>query len=212
MRAGILIALLALSLPVAARAQQVVDRIVARVDSDVITQSEIDELGRFQQLMDGKQQSAEDRLRELVEQWMVNREASFSGYHPPKPEDVQKAYASLQKRFPSPETFAQKLKALGLTPDDVRKMIERQIVLSGYLDYKFRPEVQVNEKDIEDYYRNTLVPELKRKGQPVPPLESVADRIRELLVERGISRLSAEWLDQMRERWKVEKIGGPQSP
>ncbi len=46
----------------------------------------------------------------------------------------------------------------------------------------------------------------------MPSLDSVADQVRELLIERGISRLSAEWLDQMQDRWKVQKIGGPESP
>ncbi len=149
MRGRILIALLALSLPLAAAAQQVVDRIVARVDSDVITQSEVDELGHFQQIVSGKQQSADERLRELVEQWMINREASFSGFHPPAAAAVQKAYTNLEKRFGTPEAFDKKLKEVGLRQDEVRKMIERQLFLSGYLDYKFRPEVQVNEKEIE---------------------------------------------------------------
>jgi parvulin-like peptidyl-prolyl isomerase len=212
MRGRILIALLAFSLPLGAAAQQVVDRIVARVDSEVITKSELDELGNFQRLVSGKEQTSELRLRELVEQWMVSREASYSGYHPPKADAIEKAYASLEKRFGSPEALARKMKEFGLTRDDVRKMLERQLLLSGYLDYKFRPQVQVTEKDIEDYYRNTLVPELKREGQTVPSLESVADRVREVLLERGISRLSAEWLNQMQERWKVERIGGPESP
>ena len=212
MRGRILIALLALSLPLGAAAQQVVDRIVARVNSEVITESELDELGNFQRLVSGKEQTSEQRLRELVEQWMVGREASYSGYHPPAADAVEKAYAGLEKRFGSPEALAGKMKEFGLSGDDVRKMIERQLLLSGYLDYKFRPQVQVTEKDIEEYYRNTLVPELKREGQTVPSLESVADRVREVLIERGISRLSAEWLNQMQERWKVERIGGPKSP
>jgi parvulin-like peptidyl-prolyl isomerase len=212
MRGRILIAWLLLSLPLAAAAQQVVDRIVARVDSDVITQSELDELGSFQLLVSDKKQPADQRLRELVEQWMVSREASYSGFHMPAAAAVDKAYAALQKRFGSPEALARKMNELGLSKDDVRKMFERQLVLNGYLDYKFRPQVQVTETDIEKYYRETLVPELKREGQPVPSLESVAGRVREVLIERGISRLSADWLDQMRERWQVEKIGGPGTP
>jgi peptidyl-prolyl cis-trans isomerase SurA len=212
MRGRIPIALLALSLPLAAAGQQVVDRIVARVDSDVITKSELDELGDFQKLVSGKAQTADERLRELVEQWMVGREATYAGFHAPAPAAVDKAYADLEKRFPSPEAFARKREEMGLTQEGVRKMLECQLLLSSYLDYKFRPQVQVTEDDVEEYYRKTLVPELKREGQPVPSLESVADRIREVLIERGISRLSADWLDQMKERWKVERIGGPGTP
>lgn len=212
MRTGILIAVLALSLAPAARAQQVVDRIVARVDKDVITQSEVAELGRFQKLVDGKEQPAAERLRELVEQWMVRHEASFSGYEAPTTAQIAKSYATLEKRFGSAEAFAQRLKAAGLTEGEVRSMLARQLFLSGYLDYKFRPEVQVDEKDVEEYYRKTLVPELRRAGDKIPPLEKVADQVREVLIERGISRLSAQWLEQMRARWKVQKIGRVPTP
>jgi peptidyl-prolyl cis-trans isomerase SurA len=213
MRRGVLLAvLLGLSLPPVARTQQVVDRIVARVDHDVITQSDLNELGRFQKLVDGKQQPSADRLRERVEQWIVNREASLSGFRAPDAKAADKAFTNLQKRIGTPAEFEKKLKEVGLTASQVKQMLERQIFLSRYLDYKFRPEVQVNERQIEEYYRKTLVPELKRAGQNLPPLASVADKIREVLVERGINQRATEWLDEMRARWKVEKIGGDSSP
>lgn len=208
----LLVALLSLSLAPASRAQQMVDRIVASVNHDVITQSDLDELGRFQKLMDGKQQTAIERLHELVEQWMVDREASYSGFHAPDTKEVDRAFDDLRKRIGSPAALEKKLKELGLTESQVKRLLRKQIFLSRYLDYKFRPEVQVTEGEVEEYYRQTLVPELKRTGQKVPPLASVAGKIREVLVERGINRRTALWLDQMRARWKVEMIGGKPSP
>lgn len=208
MKRSLLIVLLSLSLVPAVRAQQVVDRIVARVNSDVITESDLNELGRFQKLVDGKEQTASERLRELVEQWMVSHEASFSGFQPPSSEEGAKALANLQKRIGSRAAFERKLNEVGLTEEQVKHMLERQIFLSRFLDYRFRPEVQVTEREIEQYYSQTLAPELKRAGRPVPPLESVADKIRELLVEKGISQRAAAWLEETRARWKVEMIGG----
>lgn len=208
MRKTILIVLLGLALAPAARAQQVIDRIVARVENDVITESDLNELGRYQKLVDGKEQPEAKRLQELVEQWVVNREATFSGVRKPTEKQLTKAYDQLQKRFGKPATFEKRLRDLGLTEKQVRHMLERQIFLSRFLAYKFRPEVQVSERQIEEYYRTTLVPELKRAGQSVPPLESVADQIRRVLVERDIDRKAAKWLDEMRTRWKVVMIGG----
>ncbi len=201
-----------LSLAPAARAQQMVDRIVARVNSDVITQSDIDELGRFQKLVDGKEQTAPKRLHELVQQWIVQHEASFSGFQAPNAKAVQAALANLEKRFGSRAAFEKKMKEAGLSEADVKHMLEQQIFLSRFLDYKFRPEVQVSEQQIEQYYRKTLVPELKRAGQQVPPLAKVADKVREVLVERNITQLAEAWLKEMEKRWTVEMIGGKSSP
>ncbi len=199
---------LAAALAGTARAQQVVDRIVARVGRDIITLSDIQELGRYQQLVQGKEQTQAERLRELIEQWVVQRDAMLSGFRAPAKADVDKALAGLEKRFGSPQAFGARLKELGLSEGDARRMVERQLFLSRYLDFRFRAEVQVTESEIEDYYRNTLVPELKREGQAAPPLESVADRIREVLIERGISQRAAKWLDELRTRWNVQTIGG----
>jgi len=208
MRNGLVVALLTVWLVPGLAAQQVVDRIVAQVGDTVITQSEMNELGRYQQLIDGKEQPAADRLRELVEQWIVEREAQLSGYAAPGQQDVEKAYQALEKRVGTAEAFQKRLKELGLSEREVRRLVERQLLLARYLDYKFRPEVQVEEQQIEDYYRKTLVPELKRSGERVPTLESVADQVREVLTERGINRRAAQWLDEMRGRWKVEMVGG----
>jgi parvulin-like peptidyl-prolyl isomerase len=199
---------LAAALAGTARAQQVVDRIVARVGDDIITLSDIQELGRYQQLVQGKEQPQAERLRELIEQWVVQRDATLSGFRAPAKADVDKAFAELEKRFGSPKAFEARLKDLGLKESDARRMVERQLFLSRYLDFRFRAEVQVTESEIEGYYRNTLVPELKREGQPAPPLESVADRIREVLIERGISQRAEKWMDELRARWNVQMIGG----
>jgi hypothetical protein len=211
MRKTLVIVLLGLALAPAARAQQVIDRIVARIENDVITESDLNELGRYQKLVDGKEQPEAKRLQELVEQWVVNHEATFSAIRKPTEKELKEAYDQLQKRFGTPAIFEKRLDDLGLTEKQVRDMLERQIFLSRFLEYKFRPEVQVSERQIEEYYRNTLVPELKRTGQSVPPLESVADKIRQVLIERGIDQRAAKWLDEMRTRWKVVMIGGKPS-
>jgi peptidyl-prolyl cis-trans isomerase SurA len=192
----------------AAAAQQVVDRVVARIGSDIITHSDLAELGRFQQLMDGKVRSSSDRLKELAEQWIVAHEASLSGFTKPTAKDVDKATADLSARFGSAQAFQNRLKQLALSEDDVRQMLGRQLFLTRYLDYRFRPEVQVGEEQVEAYYQKTLVPQLQQKGQSVPPLDRVEDQVRELLVQQDINRRAVQWLDRMEERWKVERVEG----
>jgi parvulin-like peptidyl-prolyl isomerase len=212
MRKAIAILLATFGLASAASAQQVIDRTVAQIGGSVITQSQIVELGRFQKLVDGKEQSASQRLNELAQQWIVKRDAALNDFPTPSAQEVQRALAELEKRFGSAAAFEQHLKSAGLSASEARRLLDREMFLSRYLDYKFRPEVRVDEQQIEEYYRNTLVPELKKTGQAVPPIARVADQVREVLVERGVTQRAEHWLDQMQQEWKLSPVGGSTKP
>lgn len=205
--------LLLLGLPLAransaqasAPAQQVVDRIIVRIEDDIITLSELRELGAFQQFVDGRSES-DDRLRsELIEQWVINNEATTAHFPEPAASEVDREVAKIEANLPNEQAYRERIAALGLSSNDVRNMVTRQIYLARYLDYKFRPSVQVSDDDISKYYKSELVPELQAKGQAVPALNStVSDQIRELLVQRGIDDRAASWLDQTKSRLKIE--------
>ena len=76
---------IALTLGAAARllAQDVIDRIVARVESDIILLSDVRALERYQQLVDGKSESDAQVLDRLIDQWIVRNEAATASF--PRP-------------------------------------------------------------------------------------------------------------------------------
>jgi parvulin-like peptidyl-prolyl isomerase len=189
--------------PLTPSAQQVVDRIVARIEDDIITLSEVRELGRYQQLVQGSSEDDDRLLAELIDQWIVNSEATAARFPRPIEAEVNRELDRLEKQFASPEAYRARLQELGLSAT-VRRIVERQLYLVRYLDYKFRPTSQVDAEAIEKYYREQLTPQLTARGQTVPPLESVEDEIRELLTERQISERASRWLDETRSRLKIE--------
>jgi hypothetical protein len=73
-----------------------------------------------------------------------------------------------------------------------------------YVDYKFRPSVQIEPAEIDAYYQKELLPELAKSNQPTPRLAEVEDQIREVLIQRGISDQTAKWLDETKSRLKIE--------
>jgi hypothetical protein len=184
-------------------AQLVVDRIVARIEDDIITLSEVRELGRYQQLIEGRAGSDDRLLAELIDQWIVNSEATAARFPRPIEAEVNRELDGLEKQFASPEAYRARLRELGLSAA-VRRIVERQLYLVRYLDYKFRPAAQVDAEAIEKYYREQLTPQLTAAGQTVPPLDSVEDEIRELLTERQIGERTSRWLDETRSRLKIE--------
>jgi parvulin-like peptidyl-prolyl isomerase len=191
---------------------RVVDRIVARVEGDVILLSQVRELAAFQRLVDGRAESDDRLLSELVEQWVIQAEANTSHFPQPSGPEVDREMARLAGQFKTPEAYAAKLRELGLSATAVRRMLTQQIYLTRYLDYKFRPSVQIEPSQIHTYYQKELVPELTKKHQPVPPETTVEAQIRELLIQREITNRTAKWLDDTKARLRIEITPQAASP
>jgi len=213
MRDVILIFVLLLCAPLAPRAYSgasapqaahVVDRIVARIEDDIILQSQVRELGAFQLLIEGRAESDDKLLEELIQQWMVETEATASHFPQPAQSEVDRELARIVGQFGTLEKYAARLNELGLSAAQVRQLLTRQIYDERYVDYKFRPSVQVEASDIDAYYKKELVPELAKKNQPAPAPATVEEQIREVLIQRGISDLTAKWLDDTKSRLKIE--------
>lgn len=208
----------AAAVPVAGRApcfgapQQVVDRIVATVEGDVITLSEVRELGAFNQLTGGAQGSDEELLQRLINQWIVTSEAAGSRFTGPSTERVEGEYTRLVAEFASPEAYRTRLRELALDEGAVRRQLGRQLFLTLYLDHKYRFLARVEDAAIEAYYRETLIPQLAARGQAVPRLDAVREEIREVLIQEEITRLAERWLEESRARLRIQLRGRGRRP
>jgi hypothetical protein len=191
---------------------QPIDGVAARIEDDILTDSEVRELGAFQQLVDGKSKSRDELISELADQWIVRGEADASKYPQPKEEDVDLAYKQLAAQFSSTAEFEKRCAAAGLSEAAVRRMLERQIYLARFLDYRFRPAAQVDDKQIQTYYNDEFAPQLKAHGEKVPPVDDVEDTIREVLVQRDIDTLAKQWLDDTRGRLKIDIMSDGEAP
>jgi hypothetical protein len=188
------------------RAQEVLDRIVARIENDVILASDMRDLGHYQILMDGKAESDAKLLDLLIDEWIVRNEATVSRIAQPSDEDVDKSIARLKRSFASPEEFEERRKQSGLSEDALRRMTRSQIYLSNYLDTRFRASIQIDEKDIEDFYKTRVVPRAESRGQTAPTLEAAHDFIQEALVQRAINEQAEKWLKESRARIHVDTL------
>jgi hypothetical protein len=186
-----------------------VDGIAARIEGDIVTESQLNELAGFQRLVDGKAGSRADLLRELMDQWIVNTEAHTARFSRPKAEDVTQAFNDLAKRFPSADAFQKSIADAGLTETAVRRQLELQIYLTRFLDYKFRPAAQVSQGEIEEYYNGEFTKQAQARGEQVPPLDDVHADIRQLLTEKIINQRAEKWLDETRTRLRVEIFALP---
>ena len=178
-------------------AQKIVDRIVARVEEEIILQSDVEQLARYQMLVDGKAES---------DQWIVRKEAEASRFPATSDVDVERGMQRLMRSFAKREDFdAQRTKA-GLSEADVRQIVVAQTYLSNYLDSRFRPTVQVEEQAIKDFYEQAVIPRAKARGQEPPSFEAARDVIQEALVQKGINEQADKWLKESRDRLSITKL------
>jgi len=190
--------------PITGRGQEVVDRIVARVENDVLLQSDLEELARYQKFVDDKSESETVLLNRLIDQWIVRTEAEAARFPQPSEVDVQRGIDRLIRSFGSKEEMAEREKKNGLSDAEVKKMVTAQTFLSNYLDSRFRPSVQVDSKAVQEFYEKNVVPRAKGRGQTPPTLEAAQDFIQELLVQRAINEQADRWLQESRAHLHVK--------
>ncbi|HEY6387338.1 MAG TPA: hypothetical protein VIX91_16820 [Candidatus Acidoferrum sp.] len=182
------------------------DRIVARVEKDIILLSDVRELEEYQELVNGKSESESAIVDRLIDQWIVRSEAQLSRFPEPKSEEIDLEVTRVVKSFASPKEYEERKKQSGLNDAEVRKIVTAQLYLNNYLDSRFRPSVQIDEKAVVDFYQNAVVPRAKARGQEPPTLDASRDIIQDALVQSDIDEQAARWLKESRDRLHVQKF------
>jgi hypothetical protein len=180
-----------------------IDSIAARIGNDVLTESEVRELQDYQKLVEGQAQNRAKVVEELVDQWIVETDALATKFPLPTTADITQEFQALLKQFPSRAEFDARLAQIGMTQDEVRQVIQRQLYYIRFLDYKFHAATQVTSRQIQSYYQQELGPQLQKRGLSVPPLDKVEAQIRQLLTQEEINEKATQWLDEAKARLRV---------
>ncbi len=104
------------------------------------------------------------------------------------------------------------LASYGLRQKDLLDYALRQVDFMNFVELRFKVAVRVTPAEVEEYYKNSFIPELKRKGIPQPPpLEEIRDRIEDTLKEERTNELLEQWLVDQRARVWIQ-ITGAEKP
>jgi hypothetical protein len=203
-RALVVSALLALPL----LAGEIVDRIAATVEEVAIPESAVRRAMVVSALTPEPGESPESfrarALDALIDQLLQYQEAIRFGPPPPDASDLDAAMSRLRERLRAqgkdPEAeFA----AAGMTPEEVRDALERQLVVQRYLVERFRPVAFADEARAREEYEKFYVPERRAAGLPAPPFEQVAEEMRARSQQRVFEEEVAKWMRELRARSRV---------
>ena len=212
-------ALIALSITLtlpAARAGEVIDRIVATVNGHIILESDWDEALCYESVLSGRAVSLfteDDRravLDRLIDQELLDEQMKSASFRHATEEEAAAEVADARKQYPeaaADQGWQSFLARYGLTEKMLVAHVQQQIDLMRLVDAHLRPAVQIDSKTIEAYYRDKFVPQLKQSGAGDVPLADVSGKIRELLTQEKVSELMVSWLQSLRSESKVSLPG-----
>jgi peptidyl-prolyl cis-trans isomerase SurA len=217
MRRACQLALLFFVVIVSGRAQEVVDRMVAVVNKRVILESELDQARRTELLLQGKPptketpapQEMQALLDRLIDRSLLEQQITDPAILDPTPAELAERIKEIRSQIEgaaSEEGWEKVLTAYGLEQIDVEKHLISEIRVLRFLDLRFRRLVHVDKAEIATFYQEKLLPELRRKGAPAPPLEEVSSKIENILVEQHMDEMLNELLQTLRTQTHIEKI------
>lgn len=210
-------ACLLLALLVSPARAEVVDRILAVVNNRVLTWSAVRAEASYDAFLNGQPPPPQDLaemdgrgnlqpvLSRMVNQVLLEQERDLYASQPPSNGETPQRLEEIRRRFPDSEAYRKALERYGLTEAQLSQRLQRESDLMAFIQFRLRPQVQLDPSQVESYYESVLVPELRHQGQSEPPpLDEVRDSIEQILTQREIDRLLEEWIRQLRSRAKIK--------
>jgi peptidyl-prolyl cis-trans isomerase SurA len=195
----------------AARAGEVLDRIVASVNGHIILQSDLDEELRYENLMSGHEQQtpkAGDRkaaLDRLVDRELLSEQASTAEFAQTTTDEIDKQLEQVKSDYvqSGKTSWSDALSRHSFTETQIRDRIALELNQLKMIDARLRPSVQIDQAAVEDYYKRQFLPELQRSGAQPVGMQEAAPKIRELLTQEKISAALASWLETLHSQAQV---------
>lgn len=182
---------------------ELVDRIVAIVDRDVILLSEAEQARAIARARSGEDVALPELVARLIEARLVEREVDRFTGEPVPSLLVEDAVGEIRARFSTESEFGETLAAAGLSLDGLRSELRRQLEIQRYLERRFRALSFVTDDEVEAYYREELP---KRLGtDDLPDRAEVSDLIRRLLEERKFNERVDEWIEGLVSRARIRR-------
>ena len=187
---------------------EIIDRIAITVGGQVITESQIDQEIRITAFLNrdkldvsaAARKKAADRL---IEQALVKREMDLSHYPLPQAGDASAALEGIKATYPNPADFAAALESYGIIEADLTRRLLWQVTLLRFIEYRFRPGIQIPDADVQTYYRQQVAGWEKQGLKAIPSLEDSRDQIEEILTQKRIDQALDQWMADTRKQVPV---------
>jgi len=196
----------AVSLMPAAARGEVIDRILAVVNRELITLSDVAAAIRLG-LVSVPQQGS-DPIRAVLDA-LIDRQLELgeaNRYQPPEPAEsqIQARMEAVRSRFNTPAAFAQALANAGVSEDQLMLRLREDLRIESYLNQRFGVPRPASDQELIDYYRAHTADFSTASG--VRPFAEVREEIRARLSALQRASLVADWLTSLKRRTEIADL------
>ena len=191
--------LFALTLVATAAHAEIIDRILAVVEEQLITLSDVRgviHLGL--EVVPPADDQVGAVLDRLIERQLMLVEVERFAAAEPAPETVDARLNAVRARLPDALAFETTLHQIGWPVETVRRYVRDTLRIEAYLQQRFTAAIQPSDDEIAAYYR--LHAENFTKGGVLSPYADVRNQARAQLVEERRAALVRDWLAGLRRR------------
>ncbi|MGA7614741.1 MAG: hypothetical protein WBX15_06105 [Thermoanaerobaculia bacterium] len=187
---------------------EIIDRIAAVVEQEVITLSEVNQIINLRVIPKNADEDEATYHRRVLDAMIAQllrfRDVERFGAQDVSKDAIEARLQQVIQRFPSQAAFEETLSKMELSLDELKAILKRQLQVEAYIEERFSPTIFVSLDEIERYYTDTWVPMRKRQGLPVQPLGDVREAIRDLLKQQRLQQEVDRWTKQLRSHANVD--------
>jgi len=132
-----------------------IDRIVAKINGDVILASELDEnVNSF--MLQAQIPGSPDEIRrkildQMIDEKILLQEARNENIDATD-DEIKTALQNLRDKFPTKEDFNRELRKQGLTIIELQANLIKQLKIMKLVEKNVKRKIQVSNKEVDDYY------------------------------------------------------------
>ena len=195
-----------------------VDQVIAVVNGDLVLESDVDEERRFAAFQPiGAPEggfSREDAVNRLIDRALILQQAKLQPEQAVTQAEVDVELGQLRKEIPACKRFNcqtdagwQKfVQAQGFTLQELNDRWKERMQILKFVEMRFRMGIRIEPAAIRDYYEKTLLPEYAKQGATAPALDSISDRIQEVLLQQQVTKLLDDWLESLKAQGSVRMM------
>jgi hypothetical protein len=181
-------------------AQALVDRVLARIGTDAITQTDVEALVEFGLI---EARSATEAAQQAIDRQLILREvARFPPAEPPT-EDIDKQLAAMKARVG--DRLDRVMKTTGIDEDRLRGLARETLRIREYLQQRFGVSAQASEEEARKYFEAHR-DEFTRDGKALT-FDEAAPEARQRASASRVQGAVVQWLQDLRVRSDVVVVG-----
>ena len=195
-----------------------VDQVIAVVNGDLILESDVEEERRFAVFQPigtpGGSFSRDDAIQRLIDRALILQQAKLQPEQAVTPEQVKAELDQLRKDIPPCRRYHCETQAgwekfihdQGFTLEELTERWTERMQTLRFVEMRFRMGIRIEPAAIKVYYQKTLLPEYTKQNATAPPLDSISDRIQEVLLQEEVGKLLDDWLQTLKAEGSVRMM------